>query len=160
MKFFKSQINNKETKSLSETISFQNVNKPILALNNFNVTALIFLDQNLVNVSFEIKGVAQVECAYTLESVDYPLDFKESIDISEDESNQDTYFVKGNLVDLNPIILDLIIGHIPTKVIKKGAKLNTSGDGYRVLSEDDLKKEREKKEEYNSAFDKLKDLDL
>ncbi len=158
MKFNKSAINNKEIKELEENITFKEVRKPLLSLSNINVKATIFKDNSLINVSLFITGVAQVECAYTLESVDYPLNFTESIDISEDENNLDAYFIKDNIVDLNPIILDLIVGEIPTRVVKKGAKLNQEGEGYRVLSEDDLNKQKE--EEYNPAFDKLKDLDL
>lgn len=158
MKFNKSALNPREMKELEETLSFKDVRKPLLALNNIHVKAMIFSDNHLINVSLEIKGVAQVECAYTLESVDYPLDFTESIDISEDESNIDAYYIKENTVVLDPIILDLIIGEIPTRVIKKGAKLNKVGEGYRVLTEDELKKDKE--EEYNLAFDKLKDLDV
>ncbi|MCQ2792231.1 MAG: DUF177 domain-containing protein [Bacilli bacterium] len=158
MKFNKSALAPREIKELEEVVSFTEVKKPLLALDNIYVKATIFKDNNLINVSLKIKGVAKVECAYTLESVDYPLDFTDSIDISEDENNLDAYFIKDNLVDLNSIILESIKGEIPTRVIKKGAKLHVEGDGYRVLSEDDLKKD--KKEEYNPAFDKLKDLDL
>lgn len=158
MKFNKSAISPREMKVLEETISFKDVRKPLLELKNIKVKASIFADNKLINVALEIKGNAKVECAYTLEPVDYPLDFTESIDISEDENNLDAYFVKENTVILDPIILDLIVGEIPTRVIKKGAKLKQEGEGYRVLSEDDLKKDKE--DEYNPAFDKLKDLDL
>lgn len=160
MKFNKSQITPRELKTLEETITFKEVKKPLLELKDIHVKANIFLDHDLINVSLEIKGNAVVECAYTLSPVDYPLNFTESIDISDDETNIDAYYVKENVVDLNPIIYDLIVGEIPTRVIKKGAKLNKSGEGYRVLSEDELNKEHEEKKEFNSAFDKLKDLDL
>lgn len=158
MKFNKSAITPREMKVLEEVISFKDVKKPLLGLNNIHVKATIFSDNHLINVAFEINGIAQVECAYTLEAVDYPLSFTESIDISEDENNLDAYYIKENTVYLDPIILDLIMGEIPTRVIKKGAKLPKEGEGYRVLSEDELKKQKE--EEYNPAFDKLKDLDL
>lgn len=158
MKFNKSSITEKELISLDEIVSFKQVRKPLLALNNLKVHADIFNDGNLINVTLTIKGVAQVECAYSLEATDYSLDFTEAIDISEDPNNVDTYYIKGNVVELDPIILDLVIGEIPTRVIKKGAKIKKEGNGYRVISEDDLRKQ--KNEEYNPAFDKLKDLDV
>lgn len=158
MKFFKSQINNKDIKTLEEDITFKNVRKPLLDLKNVHVKATLFNENNIINVSLEIKATAIVECAYTLEPTPYPLSFTDSIDISEDENNIDTYCIKENLVNLDPIILDLIIGEIPIRVIKKGAKLKKSGEGYRVLSEDELNKEKE--EVTSSPFDKLKDLDL
>jgi len=158
MKFTKSSINPKDIKTLEEVITFNNVRKPILELKNINVKADIFSDSELINVTLTIKGIAKVECAYTLEPIDYKLDFTDSIDISEDINNIDAYYIDGNFVDLNPIILDLIVGEIPTRVTKAGAKLNIEGDGYRVIDESELNKE--KKTEYNPAFDKLKDLDL
>jgi len=158
MKFNKGQVNAKELKVIEEKISFSNLNKPLLVLKDINVKATLFKDANLINVYLEIKGTAKVECAYTLEAVDYPINFSESIDISEDETNLETYYVPTNLVDLDPIILDLIKGEIPTRVVKQGAKLHVEGEGYRVISEDDLNKEKE--EVTSSPFDKLKDLDL
>ena len=159
MKFNKSAITAREIKVIEETLSFKDVRKPLLDLKNVHVKATIFKDDELINVTLEIKGTAQVECAYTLEPVDYPLDFTESIDISEDENNLDAYFIKDNTVVLDPIVLDLIVGEIPTRVVKKGAKLKKEGEGYRVLSEDELRKQKNE-EEFNPAFDKLKDLDL
>lgn len=159
MKFNKSQITPKEIKEIEENISFSSLSRPLIELKDINVKASIFKDDNLINVYLKIKGVAKVECAYTLEAVDYPLDFKDSIDISEDEKNIDAYYIPGNIVELDPIVLDLIKGEIPTRVIKKGAKLHVEGEGYRVISEDDLKKEKDN-EVTSSPFDKLKDLDL
>lgn len=158
MKFNKSHLSDNEIKTIDEIVAFNEVRKPLLALKNIHVIADIIKDKQLINVRLSIKGVAQVSCAYTLEAVDYKLDFVESIDISENPNDIDTYFVKSNIIDLNPIILDLIVGEIPTKVIKKGAKLTQKGDGYRVISESDLRKE--KSTSYNPKFDKLKDIDV
>ena len=159
MKFNKSQIS-KEIKTLEETISFNEVAFPLLELSNIKVKATLFKDNELINVSFTIKGTARVACSRTLESIDYPLDFTTSIDISDNDNNEDTYYVPTNLVDLNPIIYELIRGEIPTQVFKKGSKLHIEGDGYRVLTEEELNKERAEEKKYNPAFDKLKDIDL
>ena len=158
MKFNKSTISLKELFTLEDVISFKVVRKPLLGLDKINVRADIFNDGRLFNVTLTIKGVAKVECAYTLEAVNYPLNFTEAIDISDDPNNVDAYYVKGNYVELDPIVLDLVIGEIPTRVIKKGAKIKKEGEGYRVLSEDELRKQKEN--EYNPAFDKLKDFDV
>lgn len=158
MKFNKSHLIENEIKTLDEVVTFKEVRPPLLALKDIHIIADIVKDSRLINVHFKITGVAQVSCAYTLEAVDYKLDFSESIDISEHPKDPDTYYIKSNIVDLNPIILDLIVGEIPTKVIKKGAKLEQEGEGYRVISEESLRKEKETS--YNPKFDKLKDIDV
>ncbi len=157
MKFTKSSINPKEIKELEEVLSFKEVRKPLLELNNIKVKASIFSDNDLINVTLDIKGICKVEDAYTLKPIDYKLEFTDSIDISEDINNIDTYYIPGNFVDLNPIILDLIIGELPIRISKEKS-IKIEGDGYRVISEEDLHKEKE--EGYNPSFDKLKDLDL
>ncbi|MCQ2794342.1 MAG: DUF177 domain-containing protein [Bacilli bacterium] len=158
MKFNIAKIAPKELYTLEEEVNFKSVRKPLLALNHLKVRADIFNDGNLINVTLAIRGTAVVACAYTLEPVDYPLNFTESIDLSDDPNNPDTYYVEGSVVDLDPIILDLVVGEIPTRVVKKGAKIKASGEGYRVLSEDELRKQKDN--EYNPAFDKLKDFDV
>ena len=61
-------------------------------------------------------------------------------------------------IDLDPYILALILAEVPHTVTKKGAELPKSGSGYRVLSEEELLKEKSTKK--NSAFDILDTIEF
>ena len=92
-------------------------------------------------------------CAYTLEEIPYSYHVKETIELADNE--EDEFEIINNQIDIDQIVITLIVSNVPMKVIKKGAKLPSSGDGYRVLSEEDAKKEKK-----SSPFDVLDDLEL
>ena len=107
----------------------------------------------LVVLSFKIKGEVMTTCAYTLEEIPYQYDIKESVELAGNED--DEFEMINETIDIDQILITLIVSNIPMKVIKKGAKLPSNGDGYRVLSEEDALKEKKA-----SPFDVLDDLDL
>ena len=103
-----------------------------------------------------ISGNADViaSCSYTLEDVPLHVEFKETLYFSSEVmGSQECYYEPGVEIDLNPHILALILAEVPHNITKSGASLPKSGNGYRVLSEDDFEKERKNKG--NSAFDAL-----
>ena len=103
-----------------------------------------------------ITGNADViaSCSYTLEDVPLHVDFKETLYFSSEVmGSQECYYEPGVEIDLNPHILALILAEVPHNITKSGASLPKSGNGYRVLSEEDFEKERKNKG--NSAFDAL-----
>ena len=108
-----------------------------------------------------INGEADVvaSCSYTLEDVPLHVNFKETLYFSSEViGSQECYYEPGNEVDLDPHILALILAEVPHNIVKSGASLPKSGNGYRVLSEEDLEKERQNKK--NSAFDILDTIDF
>ena len=108
-----------------------------------------------------VSGEADViaSCSYTLEDVPLHVSFKEQFFFSDEETDsEDCYFEPGVEIDLDPHILALILAEVPHNVVKSGASLPKSGNGYRVLSEDDLIAERKNRK--NSAFDILDTLDI
>lgn len=108
-----------------------------------------------VSVNADVIGV----CAYSLEDVPLNLKFKDSLEFSNEISDdEDIFYVDKPIFSLDPYILGLIIAETPVKIIKKGAKLPTSGEGYRVLSEDEYFKEQ--KDKTDSRWSKLDDLEL
>ena len=109
----------------------------------------------------EISGKAHViaSCSYTLEDVPLDVTFSDSFYFSDTEDNsQDCYYEPGNEVDLDPHILALILSEVPHNIVKNGATLPKSGNGYRVLSEEDFMKEKNKKK--NHAFAILDTLEV
>lgn len=114
---------------------------------------------DLIVVDFEIKADIVGVCAYTLEDVPLHLKFKDSLEFSnETQDDEDIIFEDKPIFSLDPYILGLIIAETPIKIIKKGAKLPSSGEGYRVLSEDEY--EQEQKSKTDSRWSKLDDIEL
>ena len=90
----------------------------------------------------QISGKASViaSCSYTLEDVPMEVKFHDSFYFSDDAEaeSEDCYYEAGVEIDLNPYILALILAEVPHTIVKKGAQLPKSGDGYRVMSEEEL----------------------
>ena len=107
-----------------------------------------------LDITTSVVGV----CSYSLEDVHLNLHFKADLSFTYDEEDEDNNVIDGPIFDLDPYVLDLIIAEVPLKLVKKGAKLPSSGEGYRVLSEDEYNKEQENKAD--SRWDKLNDIDL
>ena len=109
----------------------------------------------------KISGKANViaSCSYTLEDVPLDISFRDNFYFSSEVTGSDEcYFEPGNEIDLDPHILALILAEVPHNIIKSGATLPKSGEGYRVLSEEEY--HNEKKNQKSSAFDILDTIDI
>ena len=108
-----------------------------------------------------INGEADViaSCSYTLDDVPLHVNFKDTLYFSSEVmGSQECYFEPGVEIDLDPHILALILAEVPHNITKSGASLPKSGNGYRVLSEEDYQKEKQNKK--NSAFDVLDSIEF
>ena len=63
--------------------------------------------------------------------------------------------ITDNQIDIDEMLITLIVSNIPFKIIKKGAKLPASGDGYIVISEEEMEKRKK-----SSPFDALDNLEI
>lgn len=114
---------------------------------------------DLITAEFHIKADIVGVCAYSLEDVPLHLNFKDSLEFSNEiQDDEDIYYEEKPIFSLDPYILGLIISETPLKIIKKGAKLPSGGEGYRVLSEEEY--EKEQKSKTDSRWSKLDDIDL
>ena len=88
------------------------------------------------------------------------MNFKDSFYFtdSKDDEAEDCYYEPNVEIDLDPHIIALILAEVPHNIVKSGATLPKSGNGYRVLSEDDFIKEKSHKG--TSAFDILDTIDF
>ena len=108
---------------------------------------------DIIEIAFKIKANLVLQCSYTLEDVDYFMDTDEVLEFSFEPMNEEIIVLEGNEIDLDEHVLSIIIGNIPLRVIKKGAKL-PNVDGVRVLTEDELEEEKK-----NSLDPRLAALD-
>ena len=109
----------------------------------------------------KVSGKASViaSCSYTLEDVPLEISFRDNFYFSNEVTgSEECYFEPGVVIDLDPHILALILAEVPHNITKSGAKLPESGNGYRVLSEDDYLEEKKNKK--TSAFDILDTIEF
>ena len=95
------------------------------------------------------------------ESLDIKLESNSSTGYSwtyELEGDDETIIYKGNSVELDKYIFDAISASVPTSPKAPGATLPSGGKDYRVLTVDELIKEKEEKGD--SRFDALNDLEF
>lgn len=111
---------------------------------------------NQLYVDYSLRGVMVLPCAISLEDVDYPFEISNKVIFAFYKPNEDEDVVeaKRDTADLNPIIFQDIILEIPAKIVKEGAVLKQSGNGWRVINEDDI---AEKDDEIDPRFAQLKD---
>lgn len=132
---------------------------PLLEVKKLLAKAKVHRYQDFIDVNLEIKTDVVLQCSYTLKPFDSKLHESDEIHFSSyDDGGDDIQIYKGNLIDLDPYIYNLLSAAVPTSPKAPGAKLPESGKNFRVISEDEFNEEKE--EGTDPRFDKLKDLDL
>lgn len=117
-------------------------------------------------VETHIQGKVQVilECAYTLEHFEYEIVMDDELCFNFVNPNieaecDDCFYEAGPEIDLDPYLYAIILSYIPLKVIKPGANLPKSGQGYAILTEEEYAtKHPTLNDEFGDLFDEL-DLD-
>lgn len=115
-------------------------------LKDVNLQGELFLnEENNIELTGNLKGIMILKDDVTLEPVDYEFD----INIEE------TLNKTGNLLDISDVLWQNILVEIPSKVRKTNEDINLSGDGWRVISEEEFNEERNKA---NNPFSNLSEL--
>lgn len=146
MKINRLTLRNSESKIFEEDIDFTGFEFDQYHIRNVPechvvATATDAGETLIVDVKIKTKVIAA--CAYTLEDVELKYNIKDVLYFSDNEEDSESCFYEPNpIIDLDPYILGIIFSEVPVKVVKKGAKLPDSGKGYRVITEDELLKEK------------------
>ena len=99
-----------------------------------------------LSVKINISCTVLTTSAYTLKDLDYEVKIKDELYFTDNKDLEDAYFYeKLPQIDLDDYIFSLIIANVPTKVVGKDEKLPESGDGYRIISEEDFYNEKTNK---------------
>ncbi len=112
---------------------------------------------DLITLFFRINGEVMTSCAYTLEEIPYQYKISDVVELNGNED--DEFEIKGEEINIDEILITLIVENIPFKITKPGASLPSSGDGYRVLTEEEAQKELEEADK-PSVFDILDDYEF
>lgn len=143
-----------------ENITFEKeyfIDKPrLIDLKDIHVIGSGYYDVNedIFEVDLDIEGIMITRDSITNNPVELPIDLEVSLVFSffENEDNS-VYRAKNNVVDLKPVIFELIYLEVPLKVRVEGVEY-PSGDGWKIISEADYEKER--KNEIDPRLLKLK----
>ena len=98
-------------------------------------------------IKFNVSGIMKVKCAITNEQIDYIFSDEDEVCYTFDSNEDDDEIIvaKGNIIDLAPIVWQLIVVNIPLKVVKEGAKLeNIEGKNWKIGEFETKKAEKEK----------------
>jgi len=143
---------------LDETLHLQELpkrNSEIRDVSPVKVTGRADISSAKITFHLHIEAVLTLPCARTLVDVPYPvsLDTIETFllnpSYAEEGSNEETHHLDGDVVDLGPIIEEILILQIPLQVFSdKGLEEEgmLNGNGWEVLSEEELELEREKEQ--------------
>ena len=137
--------------------------KTIFPLNEIKVAhveANIAKYDDFINVDLKVNADVILTCSYTLKPFLYKLRADDELHFASyaDEEDYELLEFRGNMIDLDPYIFDLIAASIPLSPKAPGAKLPQGGKDYRVITDEEEAKE--KQERGNDKFDALLDLDL
>lgn len=152
-----------KAQTITEDVNFDpevfKCHKPLVSVESCHVELKTQRFEEFIYVTMSIKAKVILECSYTLTHFDTTITGTDELHFapSKDE-DEDCIEYKGTSIDLDKYIFNLLSASIPVSPKAPNAKTPTSGNGYRVLSEEDFWKEKEEKG--NSQFDALKDLDF
>ena len=121
-------------------------NSRIDGLKDIKVDGNIYLNEdNELVLEGKLSGVMTLKDDLTLEPVDYEFktDFEEILNKNE------------NILDITDILWQNILVEIPSKVRSTSEDINLSGDGWRLISEEEYEKEKNKS---NNPFSNLDEL--
>ena len=117
----------------------------VIALDNLKLVGKVMLnEEDNPIVLGKLSGNMSLKDDLTLEKVDYPF----SIELEEIlENNQ-------NILDITDVLWQNILVEIPSKVRKTDEDVTLSGNGWRVISEEEYEKERNS----SNPFSELSEL--
>ena len=118
----------------------------ITELKNVNLNGDITLDEDdNINLTGNLSGIMILKDDITLAPVEYQF----NTDLEEILEK------KQNILDITDILWQNILVEIPSKVRSTDEDINLEGDGWRVISEEQFQKERNKS---NNPFANLDEL--
>lgn len=130
---------------------------PIASIKKCHLQGQLSRNGDIVIANLHIEAVVSLLDSYTNEPFDQKVIVDEDADLLLEEGGEgEGYIVPGNQIDLSEMAVRMIRSSLPIKILKPGSHLPKSGEGYSVLSEEEVS--RGKTESYNPAFDALKNL--
>lgn len=139
---------------------FKSVNNDVRGLSPVEIKGTIEMIKNRKEILFHLTifGTLEMTCAVSLKSVSYPFTIETVETMTYDkyadkEAYGDYHYIKGQDVDIRPLVWELIFLEIPSRVVCENLAQNElpqSGSGWKVIDPDAPKKDE--------RFSKLREL--
>lgn len=158
------QLTSSKLVNFEEDVSFDaekyKCTPPLLSVNSCHVKVEASSYDDFIIVRLFVSADLTLESSYTLKPFPYKLKTNEEYHFTSTSTEEDDDFIlfKGNKIELDVYVFNLICASIPISPKAPGETLPSGGEGYRILKEEDYLKEKEK--EVDHRFDKLDELDL
>ena len=119
----------------------------LIDISPIKVTGDVQVRMHEIIVNLDISGVLTLPCARTLKPVDLPFDttsteifeLDEFSDGDEEEEDGLRHKVEGGMINLLPIIEELVILEKPQRVFSEGSEdISMAGNGWEVIGEDQI----------------------
>lgn len=96
------------------------------------------LSDSVYNVQLLITGIMKLECARSLEEVDYPINISIDQNYSEEPLEDEKCVIFQNMLDISSIVWENIVLEVPLRTIKEDAEYLKSGEGWSIKSEEEM----------------------
>ena len=152
-----------KVQTLADDLSFDPevfvCHSPLIEVKSCHVELKAQRFEEFIYVTISLKAKVVLECSYTLKHFESEISGSDELHFapSKDE-DEDCIDYKGTSINMDHYIFNLLSASVPLSPKAPNAKTPSSGNGYRVLSEDEFL--REKEETGNSQFNALKDLEF
>ncbi|WP_338469925.1 DUF177 domain-containing protein [Niallia sp. XMNu-256] len=122
------------------------IDQSIRGVPPIHVTGMADIGSSKITFHLNIKGQLILPCSRTLVDVDYPI----NVDTIETfllngpnyETDEEVHRVKGDVIDLNPIIYEILLLEVPMQVIAENSTEEgapQSGKDWEVIHKKDKK---------------------
>ncbi|MGJ7922507.1 YceD family protein [Neobacillus sp. LXY-4] len=148
MKWTISQLQKYRAKGLiiDETIQVDDMSKvesSIRAVSPMHISGRADIGSTEVTFHLAIKGHLILPCSRTLVDVNYPINVETTetflLNASEYEVGEEVHQVKGDVIDLMPVIQEILLLEVPMQVfcddVKTGEGAPQSGKDWEVIQE-------------------------
>jgi len=118
------------------------LDQQILDISLINVSGSAEIDAEKVVTHLHITGELTLPCSRTLVEVPYPIDVKttETIYLQSELANEDDLLATGDVIDLLPIVQEIILLEIPIQIFADEADKHESapfsGAGWELILEE------------------------
>lgn len=152
MKWTLSQLQKYRSKDfpVDETVNMEEIMKvdpTIRRVSPIRVMGRADIDSSKVTFHLKIKGYLVLPCSRTLVDVNYPIDVETTetflLKGLDYEVEEEVHQVKGEVIDLQPIIQEILLLEVPMQVFCEDYTGNDaapqSGKDWEVIQEQDMK---------------------
>ncbi len=166
MKIDVSKLSYSKPTSIKEEVSFDPEKFvptfPLKSIKKTLVNAKVTRYDDFINVALNIKADVTLISSYSLKEFDATLSGEDELNfvsvLNEFEEDEELILYRGNFIELDEFIFNLLSASVPLKPIIEGEEAPKSGKNYRVISDEEAQKE--KLEKGDARFSKLDELEF